>query len=186
MNRPTLTVTGQASEVAASDGSVILNVPITLRQRSGRRVVAVGGPGCESEKRNRIGATPLQLALARGHRWLRMLEADEVSSLREIAQHDGADHSYVAKHLNLTLLAPDIVAAILEDALPDGVRLSALLINPPVSWEDQRAALGTARAPPRAKKAGRNHGHGMRLAIDERHTSQSFGTAPSLIGEIAE
>jgi hypothetical protein len=84
-----------------------------------------------------------------------MIEAGEVSSLREIAQRDGADHSYVAKHLNLTLLAPDIVAAILEDALPDGVRLSALLINPPVSWEDQRAALGTTPAPPRVKKGSR-------------------------------
>ena len=154
MNLPTLTVAGQASEVVASDGSVVLNVPITLRQRSGRRVVAVGGPRCEYGERTRTGATPLQLALARGQRWLRMIEAGEVSSLREIAQRDGADHSYVAKHLNLTLLAPDIVAAILEDALPDGVRLSALLINPPVLWEEQRAALGTTSAPPRVRKAG--------------------------------
>ena len=160
MNRPILTVAGQASEVVASDGSVVLNVPITLRQRSGRRVVAVGGPRCESGERTRTGATPLQLALARGHRWLRMIEAGEVSSLREIAQRDGADHSYLAKHLNLTLLAPDIVAAILEDALPDGVRLSALLINPPVLWEDQRAALGTTPAPPRVKKGSRGRGYG--------------------------
>lgn len=157
MNRPTLTVAGQASEVVASDGSVTLNVPITLRQRSGRRVVAVGGPRCEFSQRIRTAATPLQLALARGHRWLRMIEAGEVSSLREIAQRDGVDHSYVAKHINLTLLAPDILAAILEDALPDGVRLSALLINPPVLWEDQRVALGSTPAPPRAKKIGRRH-----------------------------
>jgi hypothetical protein len=154
MNRPTLTVAGRASEVVASNGSVVLNVPITLRQRSGRRVVAVSGSGCESGERTPTGATPLQLALARGHRWLRMIEAGEVSSLREIAQRDGADHSYVAKHLNLTLLAPDIVAAILDDALPDGVRLSALLTNPPVSWEAQRVALGTTPAPPRARKTG--------------------------------
>jgi hypothetical protein len=160
MSRPTLTVAGQASEIVASDGGVVLNVPITLRQRSGRRVVAVGGFGCESGERTRIGATPLQLALARGHRWLRMLETGQVSSLREIAQRDGADHSYVAKHLNLTLLAPDIVAAILEDALPDGVRLSALLINPPVLWEGQRAALGVTPALPRAREAGRESGAG--------------------------
>ncbi len=110
---------------------------------------------CESAERTRIGATPLQLALARGYRWLRMLEAGEVSSLREIAQRDGADHSYLAKHMNLTLLAPDIVDAILDDALPDGVRLSALLINPPTLWDEQRAALGVTATPPRARKAGR-------------------------------
>lgn len=55
----------------------------------------------------------------------------------------------MAKHLNLTLLMPDIVAAILDDALPDGVRLSALLTNPPVLWEEQRAALGKLPAAPR-------------------------------------
>jgi hypothetical protein len=175
MNRPTLTVLGQASEVVASDGGVVLNVPITLRQRSGRRVVAVSGSGCESGERNRTGATPLQLALARGHRWLRMLEAGEVSSLREIAQRDGADHSYVAKHLNLTLLAPDIVAAILEDALPDGVRLSALLINPPVLWENQRAALGTRPAPLRVKKAGRDRGQCDHTTLVES-ARRSLGT----------
>ena len=82
-----------------------------------------------------------------------MIEVRQFSLLREIAQRDGADHSYVAKHLNLTLLAPDIVAAILGDALPDGVRLSALLINSPVLWEDQRAALGVTPAPPRVRKA---------------------------------
>ena len=158
MNRPTLTVAGQATEVVVSDGGVVLNVPITLRQRSGRRVVAVGGSGYESDERTRIGATPLQLALARAHRWLRMIEAGEIASLREIAQRDGTDHSYVAKHLNLTLLAPDIVASILEDALPDGVRLSALLINPPVLWEEQRAALGTTPAPPRIRRNKRIEG----------------------------
>ena len=155
MNRPLISVSGQTSNVAASDGSVVLTVPITVRQRSGRRVVTLNGPGCESGERTRIGTTPLQLALARGHRWLRMLEASEVASLREIAQRDGADHSYVAKHINLTLLAPDIVAAILADTLPDGVRLSALLTNPPVLWDDQRAALGTTPAPPRARTKAR-------------------------------
>ncbi len=154
MNRPTLTVSGKASEVVASDGGVVLNIPITLRQRSGRRVVTVDGSRCESDERTRISATPLQLAMARGHRWLLLLEAGEVSSLREIAKRDGADPSYVAKHLNLTLLAPDIVAAILDDALPDGVRLSALLTNPPVMWGEQRAALGTTPAPPRAREKG--------------------------------
>jgi hypothetical protein len=58
--------------------------------------------------------------LARGQRWPRIIEADEVSSLREIGQRDGADHRYVTKHLNLTFLGPEIVAAILDNLLPDG------------------------------------------------------------------
>jgi hypothetical protein len=141
MKGPTLEVSGPAAEVIASDGGVTLNIPIALRRRSGRRVVVPEGSGFESEHRTRIGATPLQLALARGHRWLRMLEAGEAASMSEIARREGTDHSYVARHINLTLLAPDIVAAILDEALPDGVRLHALSINPPALWETQRQSL---------------------------------------------
>lgn len=43
-----------------------------------------------------------------------------MSSLREIAIRDGPDHCDVLKHLNLTLLAPDIVAVILGAVVPLG------------------------------------------------------------------
>lgn len=52
-------------------------------------------------------ATPLQLALARGHQWLAMLESGEVSNLTEIAKREGVDNSYVSRMVNLTTLAPD-------------------------------------------------------------------------------
>ena len=144
MKGPMLEVSGPAAEVVASDGGVTLNIPIALRRRSGRRVVVPEGSGFEPKQRTRIGATPLQLALARGHRWLRMLEAGEAVSMSEIARREGTDHSYVARHINLTLLAPDIVAAILDEKLPDGVRLHALSINPSSLWEAQLSTLGTA------------------------------------------
>jgi hypothetical protein len=101
----------------------------------------LNGSGCESGE-PRIGSTLLKLALARCHLRLRMLKSGETAPMHEIAQRNGADHSYVAKHFNLTLLAPDIVAAILDEALQGGVRLHALSINPPALWEDQRPALG--------------------------------------------
>lgn len=141
MKGPTLEVSGPAVEVVASDGGVTLNIPIALRRRSGRRVVVPQGSEFESKSRTRTGATPLQLALARGHRWLRMLEAGEAASMSEIARREGTDHSYVARNINLTLLAPDIVAAILDEVLPDGIRLHALSINPPALWERQRQSL---------------------------------------------
>lgn len=70
-----------------------------------------------------------------------MLKVGEAASMNEIARCEGTDHSYVARHVNLTLLAPDIVAAILDETLPDGVRLHSLSINPPLLWEEQRRAL---------------------------------------------
>ena len=81
--------------------------------------------------------TALQLALARGHRWLAMLESGQVSSLREIAAQEGVDNSYVSRMMNLTVLAPDIVEAILDDALPDHLTLFDIAVDPPMLWEEQ-------------------------------------------------
>ncbi|MEY4961287.1 MAG: hypothetical protein RL610_1466 [Pseudomonadota bacterium] len=63
----------------------------------------------------------MQLALAHGYRWLAMLESGEVKTLTEIAKREGVDNSYVSRMVNLTTLAPDIVAAILDDILPDTI-----------------------------------------------------------------
>lgn len=82
--------------------------------------------------------TPLQLALARGHRWLAMLESGEVKSLRELAR---IDSSYVSRMDNLTMLAPDIVAAILDDRLPANLTLFDLAVDPPALWEEQRGRI---------------------------------------------
>jgi predicted transcriptional regulator len=38
-----------------------------------------------------------------------MLETGQAKSLREIAEKEGVDNSYVSRMVNLTTLAPDIV-----------------------------------------------------------------------------
>ena len=43
--------------------------------------------------------------------------------------------------VNLTTLAPDIVEAILEDALPDHLTLLDIAVDPPALWDEQRAQL---------------------------------------------
>jgi len=92
--------------------------------------------------------TPLQLALARGHRWLAMLESGEVESLKEIAAREGVCSSYVSRMVNFTLLAPDIVAAILDDAFPDHITLLEMAVDPPALWEGQRTRIiRCSRAP---------------------------------------
>ena len=88
-----------------------------------------------------VAPTSIQLALARGHRWLAMLESGEAKSLKEIATREGIDNSYVSRMDNLTTLALDIVAAILDDALPNHVTLFDLAVDPPALWDEQRARL---------------------------------------------
>lgn len=62
-------------------------------------------------------------------------------NLKEIAALEGVDNSYVSRMVNLTTLAPDIVAAILADNLPDHITLFELAVNPPALWDAQRERL---------------------------------------------
>lgn len=77
------------------------------------------------------------MALVRVHQWLAMLKSGKVKSLREIAERENIDNSYVSRMVNLTCLAPDIVAAILEDELPDHITLFELAVDPSPLWEVQ-------------------------------------------------
>ncbi|MGH8518148.1 MAG: LacI family transcriptional regulator, partial [Panacagrimonas sp.] len=117
-----------------------ISVPIEIKRRSGRKLVTL--PGGETTPRPWDGEpTPLQLALARGHRWLAMLESGVVKSLRELARREGVDSSYVSRMVNLTTLAPDIVAAILSEPLPPELTLFDLAVDPPELWEEQRERM---------------------------------------------
>ena len=43
--------------------------------------------------------------------------------------------------VNLTTRVPDIVEAILKDALPDHLTLFDLAVDPPAMWDEQRKRL---------------------------------------------
>jgi hypothetical protein len=49
--------------------------------------------------------------------------------------------SYVSRMLRLTLLAPDMVEAILDGRQPDGVTLAGMLEGVPVGWGEQKLAF---------------------------------------------
>lgn len=121
-------------------------MPIQIKRRSGRKLVTL--PNGETARPSSWDTAPtlLQLALARGHRWLAMLESVEARTLREIAVREGIDNSDVSRMVNLTTLAPDIVAASLDDALPNHNTLFDLAVDPPALWDEQRARI--ARSTP--------------------------------------
>jgi hypothetical protein len=128
---------GEPDIIQASDGRLTLSVPIQIKRRSGRKLVTLPNGETAKVRPWDTAVTPLQLALGRGHRWLAMLESGEVKSLREIAAREGIDSSYVSRMVNLTMLAPEIVAAILDDALPNHITLFDLAVDPPAVWEEQ-------------------------------------------------
>lgn len=54
--------------------------------------------------------------------------------------------TYVSRVLRLTLLAPDIVEAILDGRQPAELRLEDLLAGFPLEWEGQRKHLADKRS----------------------------------------
>ena len=130
--------TGQPVLAKGAGGSVTVSIPISIKRRSGRTIVRRPGDVTANSGLAGHDITPIQLALTRGHRWLRMLEDGQVRSLRELAEKEKVDNSYVSRMVNLTLLVPDIVAAILDDRLPEGLSLFDLAVDVPAGWEEQR------------------------------------------------
>ena len=132
--------------------SVTVSVPLTIRRRGGRKQII--GPDGALAPQSDGGASVIPVngdpalikALARGFRWRRMLEEGRYSSISEMAKAERIGRGYLGSLLRLTLLAPDLVEAILDGRQPDDVSLLRLLQPLPQNWSEQRNALAAAPA----------------------------------------
>ncbi|MBW7928644.1 MAG: hypothetical protein H3C58_11300 [Fimbriimonadaceae bacterium] len=80
-------------------------------------------------------------ALARAFRWKRMLESGEYATIAELAEREVIAPSYMTRVLRLTLLAPDIVEAILDGKQGPEVTLVRVLEPFAEEWAEQHAAF---------------------------------------------
>jgi len=140
MRTTTLEMTSDPLMLRTLDGTVSVSIPIKICRYSGRCQVVVP-QGISATLGGSAMPTALQVALARGHRWLRLIESGKVANLAAIAKLENVDRSYVSRMVNLTTLAPDIQAAILDETLPEAVSLFDLAIDTPLSWDEQRKRL---------------------------------------------
>jgi hypothetical protein len=76
-------------------------------------------------------------ALARAFRWRKMLDDGVHATIEELAKAKGLGKTYVSQVLRLTLLAPEVVEAILDGRQPPGLQLEDLLEGFPVGWAGQ-------------------------------------------------
>jgi hypothetical protein len=85
----------------------------------------VAGPSRELQiDADRRVALPWRVkALARAFRWRKMLDAGVHATLEDLAWAKGVNATYLSRVLRLTLLAPEIVEAILDGRKPEGMRL---------------------------------------------------------------
>jgi hypothetical protein len=112
---------------------VTLHVPFRVVKRGGRKEMQMPDGVAPSHKSDNI----LVKALARAFRWKRMLETGEFTTIAELAEREGIAPSYMTRVLRLTLIAPDIVEAILDGKQGTQVTLARVLEPFPMEWHQQ-------------------------------------------------
>jgi len=105
--------------------SITVRVPLAIRHRPGRKTVVT--PMTDGVAPVTTRADPaLVKALARAFRYQRMLDEGRYASITELAAVEKLDRGYLGSLLKLTLLAPDIVEAILDWRQPNGLTFAVL------------------------------------------------------------
>jgi site-specific DNA recombinase len=80
-------------------------------------------------------------SVGNGRRWLKELLAGKVMGYKEIAEREGRSERSIAMTVSLAFVAPDIIEAAVNGALPRGIGVTRLMNLPPL-WKDQHQVLG--------------------------------------------
>ncbi|MCC5973023.1 MAG: hypothetical protein JJT81_03125 [Rubellimicrobium sp.] len=114
--------------------TITVHVPFRVVKRGGRKEMQLPH-GVRPDRRT---DNTLVKALARAFRWKRMMDSGQFATIAELAERDGIAPSYMTRVLRLTLLAPDIVEAILDGRQETEVTLARVLEGFQVEWSSQR------------------------------------------------
>jgi hypothetical protein len=131
--------------------TVTLHIPFRIVKRGGRKEMQM--PTAPQPQRNTDNS--LVKALARAFRWNRLLESGEFATIVELAERERIAPSYVTRVLRLTLIAPDIVEAILDGRVKPEVTLARLLETLPSEWGGQTSLLCPQSSAPPAVRTKR-------------------------------
>jgi hypothetical protein len=128
--------------MSATTTHITVRVPLRIRRRAGRKtlVTPVVTDGATTQPTRADPA--LVKALARGFRYQRLLDEGRYATISEMAAAERLERGYLGSLLRLTLLAPEVVEAILNGTLPHGSTFADFEGGAPALWEDQRALFG--------------------------------------------
>jgi hypothetical protein len=125
-------------EISGNGTSLTVSIPMAIRKRGGRKVI-VSPVGAESwtPSRRRID-NPLLRAVVQAFHWKQQLESGQFATISELAIAEKLDRSFVSHTLRLTMLAPDLVEAILDGEQRATMGLQFMRTFP-LGWSRQRS-----------------------------------------------
>ena len=113
--------------------TITIHVPFRIVKRGGRKEMILP----RSAQTRRQADDSLIKALARAFRWKKMLESGEFATIGDLASKEGIAPSYMTRVMRMTLLAPEIVEAIVDGRQGPEVTLAGLMKPFPAEWEGQ-------------------------------------------------
>jgi hypothetical protein len=124
--------------------SLTVQVPLRIRRRPGRKTVVTpegASPAAHTATISTRADPALVKALARAFRYQRLLEEGRYGSITEMADAEKLDRGYMGRLLQLTLLAPSLIEAVLDGQQSDQLHLPSLLKPLTLNWKQQCSAL---------------------------------------------
>ena len=125
--------------MTSGTASITVRVPLTIRRCPGRKTIVT--PEGEGPALVTTRADPTLLkALARAHRWQKLLDEGRFASISELAAAEKIERGFLGKMLRLTLLSPKLLEAIMNGEQPGGVSVAALQAMPGLWFEQPSLA----------------------------------------------
>jgi hypothetical protein len=134
-------LTNKQKSHSDDDGRIHVVVPIRMVRRGRTHIIATGADTTLLFEPPLVRNNMIN-TIAKAFAWSEMLSDGRFTSMRHIAAQENIKISYVTRLLKLTLLAPDIVEAILNGRQPKTLILADMCTFLPLEWSEQRRKFG--------------------------------------------
>lgn len=119
-------------------------VPLTIRRKRNHKVMTPP-PGEHSALGSGGEDISMIRALGKAFYWQKLLDQGKFATIRDLSRSMKLEQGWVAEVLRMTMLAPDIIEAVLEGKQPRHLNLQTLRgrHDPlPRDWQEQRRLFG--------------------------------------------
>lgn len=147
--RHTVTIeSGGTPRNYVSDGQRVTSVPLTIKRRSNRKLLIPPTPQPGDDHSGGFDE-PMIRMLGKAFHWRRLIDQGRYASIAELSHALKMEQGWAAEVIRMTMLAPDIVTAILKGQQPRQLNLQTLrgrVAGIPRDWAEQRRLFGFADA----------------------------------------